>query len=51
MAHPSKTRIIAEAQIKTDKLDAKWLAELLRVDLVAVAHSLLKSIRASAGVS
>ena len=45
MAHPFKTRIIAEAQIKTDKLDARWLAELLRVNLVAVAHTSSKEAR------
>src|SRR5690606_8222498 len=30
LAHPYKTRIIAESQIKTDKLDAQKLADLLR---------------------
>jgi len=38
LAHPYKTRIIAEAQVKTDKLDARALARLLRADLVARAH-------------
>lgn len=38
MAHPYKTRIIAEAQIKTDGLDAKVLAHLLRANLIAPAH-------------
>jgi len=38
LAHPYKTRIIAEAQVKTDKLDARALAKLLRADLVARAH-------------
>ena len=30
VAHPLKTRMIADAKIKTDKLDARILAELLR---------------------
>ena len=30
LAHPGKTRLIAEAQIKTDRLDAEKLATLLR---------------------
>jgi hypothetical protein len=29
LAHPLKTEMIAEAKIKTDKIDAKTLAELL----------------------
>jgi transposase len=29
LAHPLKTKMIAEAKIKTDKIDAKTLAELL----------------------
>ena len=35
LANPLKTKAIAEAKIKTDKLDAKILAHLLRSDLVA----------------
>jgi transposase len=38
LAHPLKTRLIAEAQIKTDKLDARALAMLLRGGLIARAH-------------
>ncbi len=34
LANPYKTRIIAEARIKSDKLDASVLADLLRADLV-----------------
>ena len=34
LANPFKTRIIAEAQIKTDKVDARILADLLRGKLV-----------------
>src|SRR5438067_2367234 len=38
LAHPLKTRLIADAQIKTDGLDAHALATLLRGDLIARAH-------------
>jgi transposase len=34
LANPYKTKIIAEAKIKSDKLDAKILADLLRTGLV-----------------
>jgi transposase len=39
LAHPYKTRLIAEAQIKTDRIDARVLANLLRGDLVAQSHA------------
>ena len=32
MSNPFKTRVIAEAKIKTDKVDARALAELLAAD-------------------
>ena len=35
LANPYKTRIIAEAQVKTDKVDARILAQLLRADFVS----------------
>ncbi len=38
LANPLKTRVIAEARIKTDKIDARTLAHLLRADLVAQCH-------------
>jgi transposase len=38
LAHPLKTRLIADAQIKTDRLDAHGLGTLLRGNLVARAH-------------
>jgi transposase len=38
LANPFKTRIIAEAQIKTDKVDARILADLLRGKLVSSVH-------------
>jgi len=38
LAHPLKVRMIAEAKIKTDKIDATALAHLLRCDLIPAAH-------------
>jgi transposase len=38
LAHAYKVRIIAEAQIKTDKIDARKLAMLLRAGLIPRAH-------------
>lgn len=38
VAHPLKTRMIADAKIKTDELDAKILAELLRGDLLPTSY-------------
>jgi transposase len=46
LAHPYKTRLIAEAQIKTDKIDARVLAKLLRGDLVAQSHAPCADTRA-----
>ena len=46
LAHPLKTRLIAEAQIKTDSLDALALATLLRGNLIARAHVPSKATRA-----
>ena len=37
LAHPYKTRLIADAQIKTDRLDAHALGTLRRGNLVARA--------------
>jgi transposase len=34
LANPYKTRIIAEARIKSDKLDVRILSDLLRTDLI-----------------
>ena len=34
VAHPAKVRVIAEARIKTDKIDSKALAHLLRWALI-----------------
>jgi transposase len=38
LANPFKTRIIAEAQVKTDKIDARILALLLRAGLISSVH-------------
>lgn len=35
LSNPSRTKAIAEARIKTDRIDAKRLAYVLRGDLVA----------------
>lgn len=37
LAHPLKTKAIASARIKTDKIDATTLAHLLRANLVPAA--------------
>ncbi|HPD56672.1 MAG TPA: IS110 family transposase [Smithellaceae bacterium] len=39
MAHPLKTRLIAEARIKTDTIDSETLAHLLRADLIPQAYA------------
>ena len=46
LAHPLKTRLIADAQIKTDRLDAFGLGTLLRGNLVARVHIPSKTTRA-----
>jgi transposase len=38
LAHPLKTKAIASARIKTDKIDATTLAHLLRADLLPAAY-------------
>ncbi len=39
VSHPAKNRIIAEAQIRNDSIDAKALATLLRGDFVSRIHA------------
>ena len=39
MAHPLKTRLIAEARIKTDTIDSEILAHLLRANLIPEAYA------------
>jgi transposase len=38
LANPLKTKVIASAKVKTDKLDARILAHLLRADLIAESY-------------
>lgn len=45
LAHPRKVKAIAEAKIKTDKIDAKTLAHLLRCDLIPEAYVCDKETR------
>src|SRR5439155_26663426 len=40
------TRLLAEAQIKTDRLDAQMLAKVLRGDLIAQSHAPSAATRA-----
>lgn len=46
LAHPAKVRAIADARIKTDKIDSETLAHLLRADLIPVAYAPCKEVRA-----
>jgi transposase len=45
LAHPLRTRAIAEAKVKTDKIDSTILAHLLRTDLVPAAYIPPRAIR------
>jgi transposase len=45
LAHPQKVRAIAEARVKTDRIDAATLAHLLRCDLIPAAHVSSKDAR------
>jgi transposase len=45
LAHPIKTRAIAEAKIKTDRIDSSILAHLLRADLLPTSYIPPKQIR------
>jgi transposase len=38
LSNPSKTRLIAEAKVKTDKVDARTLAGLLRADMLFTCY-------------
>ena len=38
VSHPTKTRLIAESRIKTDRVDSKALAELLRLDALPSSY-------------
>jgi len=45
LAHPLKVRAIAEARVKTDKVDAETLAHLLRANLIPQSHVPSREIR------
>ena len=45
LSHPLKTRAIAEAKIKTDKVDARTLAKLLQTDFLPQAYLAPPEIR------
>lgn len=45
LSHPAKNRIIADAQIKNDRIDAKALATLLRGNFVATVHVPSREVR------
>jgi len=38
LSNPAKTRLIAEAKVKTDKVDARTLATLLRADMLPTCY-------------
>ena len=46
LAHPAKVRAIADARIKTDTIDSRTLAHLLRADLIPAAYAPSKETRA-----
>jgi transposase len=45
LAHPLKVKAIATAKVKTDKIDARTLAHLLRADLIPPAYYAPKQVR------
>ena len=45
LAHPLKVRAIAEARVKTDKIDAETLAHLLRANLIPRSHVPSRDVR------
>lgn len=46
LAHPAKVKAIADARIKTDKIDSETLAHLLRANLIPQAYAPSKDVRA-----
>ncbi len=46
LAHPGKLRVIAESTRKSDKLDARVLAEFLALDMIPTAHRPTPRLRA-----
>jgi transposase len=45
LAHPAKVRAIADARIKTDTIDSRTLAHLLRANLIPEAYAPAKEVR------
>lgn len=45
LAHPLKTRVIAESKVKTDRVDAKILVHLLRTGFLPTSYIPCKDIR------
>jgi transposase len=45
LSHPTKTKAIGSAKIKTDKIDAKMLSKLLAADMLPEAHISSPSVR------
>ena len=45
LAHPARVKAIASARIKTDKIDARILAHLLRADLIPEAWAPPQEVR------
>lgn len=45
LAHPQRVKAIAHAKVKTDKVDARTLAHLLRADLIPAAYVPPQEIR------
>lgn len=45
LSHPAKTKAIASARIKTDKIDSAMLAHLLRCDLIPASYLPERSLR------
>jgi transposase len=45
LSHPLKTRAIAAARVKNDKIDSRILAHLLRADLLPLSYVPCKDIR------
>jgi transposase len=50
LAHPLRVKAIAHAKIKTDEIDSKVLADLLRADLIPEAHVPSRDVRLARNV-
>ena len=46
VSHPKKTRYIAEVRIKSDRVDSKVIAELVRLDALPKSYMPLPDIAA-----